>query len=192
MDTKIIELSKAKILLAIGGSIAFLAVSVYLATLNPVDPGDAWFWRQHSPYFVHGVGIAGAVLCGSLVIWLAIKMFDTKPGLVLDNDGFTDNCSAVSHGFVPWSDVTGLSVFKIKRTRVLVIKVADPERYLGRGNVLRRALVRFGAQYYGSPIQIGSTDLTINFDELSSFFESYWRAWKGSQQSSRSTGSVSA
>jgi hypothetical protein len=192
MDKQLIKLSKAKILLGTTGSIAFLAVGVWLATLNPADPGDTWYWRQHNPYFVHGVGILGALVFGICAVWWAVKMFDTKPGLILEYEGFTDNSSPISPGFVPWSDVTGLSVFKIKNTRSLVITVSDPDRYIKRGNAFRRALIRSNVSTCGSPIRIASNDLTVNFDELFRVFESYWQAWKDTQQSSRSMSSLSA
>jgi hypothetical protein len=190
VDTKVIALSKGKILRLVGGAIAFIAVSLWLAYMDPSNPSDAWYWHQHNPYFVHAVGIVGAAVFGACAIWWVTKLFDTRPGLILERDGFTDYSGALPSGFVPWSDVTGLSVFKVKSTRTLVVKVADPEQYIKRGNALRRTLARVNANTCGSPIRIGSNDLTIGFDELSSLFDSYWRAWKDARSTRASTGSV--
>ena len=79
----------------------------------------------------------------------------------------------MSAGLLPWSEITGAEVVQIQRQKLLVIKVTDPERYIERGNRLKRALNRANHRMVGSPITVSSSALQISFAELVSLFEQY-------------------
>lgn len=117
-----------------------------------VDGIWMWFDADHqddfNPYCVKAVGIAGIICFGLCGIVGTVKLFDTKPGLIIDTDGIIDNSSGVSAGRIPWSDVTGITVTNILGQRLLTIAVIDPQKYVGR------------------PINITSNALKIRFDEL--------------------------
>ena len=74
---------------------------------------------------------------------------------------------------LPWSEITGAEVVQIQRQKLLVIKVTDPERYIERGNRLKRALNRANHRMVGSPIAISSSALQISFAELVALFNRY-------------------
>ena len=49
---------------------------------------------------------------------------------------------------------------------MLAIFVADPEKFLDRGNPVRRLFVRMNYKYYGTPIFISAHALKVKFEEL--------------------------
>ena len=171
MDERIIPLSKTKVLLLILGSVAFVAAGVWLLSLDTA--AIQRLRRFNNPLLVRGVGVAAIAFFGLTGLYSLRKLFDRKPGLVFSREGILDNSSAVSAGLLPWSEVTGVEVVQIHRQKLLVIKVKDPERYIGRGSRLKRALNRANYNMVGSPIAISSNALRIGFDELVALVRQY-------------------
>jgi hypothetical protein len=130
-------------------------------------------------WVVRAVGVAGVLAFGYTTVFGVRKSFDRKPGLVLSPTGLVDNASAVAAGFIPWSEVTGLGVFEMQGQRMLVIHVADPERYVAMGGALKRAMNRANAGMCGSPVVISANALRISFDELQREVAAYASRYAG-------------
>lgn len=172
-DTLVIERSQGKMLLMVGALALFGALSLWLllldeAAIRTLRPGS-------NPTWVHSIGGAGVVLSALGLIYGVVKLFDRRPGLVLSPQGITDHSSAVAAGLIPWSDVTGFSIFQVHRTRLMIILVRNPEDYARRGGALKRAVHRTNIRMVGSPLSISSNVLKIDFDRLHQQLES-WRA----------------
>jgi hypothetical protein len=180
-DELVIESSKGKTVLVILGSFSFVAAGYWLFAMDATEmkglPID-------DPTFIHGVGIVGMVFFSLTGIFGIRKLFDKRPGLVLNSAGITDNSSALAAGFIPWSEITGAEIYEIHRQKMLIIKVRNPEEFIQRGNVLQRAIVQINSKMSGSPIAISSNTLQINFPELLSTFEQYHRQYGQSMQAS--------
>ena len=70
-----------------------------------------------------------------------MKLFDKKPGLIFDAAGVVDNASGLSAGLIPWSEIIGAKTFTMRGQNMLIIEIKDPEKYLGRGNWLKKLAV---------------------------------------------------
>lgn len=117
-------------------------------------------------------GLLGIAMGSFLVLVTSWKVVDSSPGLVFDNEGLTDNTSAFSRGFIPWSDISGFEALRVggpSNTRVLYVILNDPDKYMVAWGPLKRALFSLnrilGAR---SPAALTSGYLTIGFDELES------------------------
>jgi hypothetical protein len=165
-DERVIELSRGKLALVIAGSLLFVAAGI--AFLMASDDGSLVtdLGRFVPPWFVHGLGIVSALFGVAGVVFGVRKSFDKAPGLILNAEGMVDNSSAVAAGFIPWSEITGLSIFQIHTQRMLVIHLADPAKYIERGSAIKRSLNRANTSMCGSPIVISSTALRIPFNAL--------------------------
>ena len=172
-DQKIIELSKAKLILTIAGALLFVAAGTWFV----LAPGDGSLMtemrRFAAPVVFRALGIAALLFGAAGAVYGVRKLFDGKPGLILSSAGLVDNSSGVAAGFIPWSEITGMGIFQMHRQRMLVLTVADPEKYIGRGNPLQRMLNRANAGMVGSPIAISSNALRIPFDELQAEIAAY-------------------
>lgn len=179
IDETTIELSKTKIALAILGTCAFVAIGIWLLSLDEASIRSSRSFRLffNNPTYVQGLGLVSIVLFGILALFFFKKLFDKKPGLVFTNSGIVDNASAVSAGFIPWSEVTGSQMFEIQQQQMLIIMVRDPQRYVDRGNALKRKLNQANYKMCGSPIAISSTTLKINCSELRAVFDEYHRKY---------------
>lgn len=158
-DEIVIPLSKAKVALLLFGALAFVAVSIWIWSIADTQ-------NRLNPLFVKGVALAGISFFGLCGLYSCIKMFDNKPGLVIDAQGIVDNSSAVAAGRIPWDDIVGVKVYSIAGQKVLVIEVLDPQKYVERGSAFKRMLNAANTNTIGSPISITSNTLQIQFDEL--------------------------
>lgn len=180
-DELAIELSKSKGILIILGSFGFVAAGYWLFSMNAAAMKDL---PIDDPLFVHGVGIAGMVFFSLTGVVGIRKLFDKKPGLVLNSAGIIDNSSGLAAGFIPWSEITGAEIYEVRRQKMLIIKVRNPETFIQRGNILQQAVVKINSRMSGSPIAITSNSLKINFAELLSTFEQYHRKYGQSMKAS--------
>ena len=172
-DELVIEYSKNKMIFVIVGTCAFVAAGAWMLSLD-----DDYIRASHNPFlrdplFLHAVAIVAIVFFGLCGIFAVKKLFDKKPGLVLNSAGIIDNTSAFSAGFIPWNQILGAEEYTIHNQKMLVIKVVDPEIYIARGGPLRRTMNKLATKMRGSPIALTASTLKIDFPELLSTFERY-------------------
>lgn len=174
-DSKIIALSKTKILLLAAGSLLFVLMGFWLLQMtNEQIQAQA---RFNDPTIIHVVAAISIAFSATCAIFAVIKLFDKRPGLVFSEQGIFDNASAVSAGLIPWSDITGFSILEIKQQKALIVKVINPEKYVEVGNPVRRFLNRANYQLCGSPVAIGSTALQIQFADLLRTSHEYFKKY---------------
>lgn len=156
--------SRSKTLLLLVGACAFVAAGYWLFSLDAeVIEARRTF---NSPALVRGLGIASMVFGGLAIFGLVRKLLDPSPGLVLDERGLTDNSTASSVGFIPWSEISGFQVGTTQGQRILYVLVREPERYIASASPFKRALLKVGQKVGPSPFGITSNTLKIGFDEL--------------------------
>lgn len=179
-DELVIELSKSKMLLMILGSFGFVAAGYWLF----MDAATIAREIHKNQLFIHYTGLVGMAFFSLTGIVGIRKIFDKRPGLVLNSAGIIDNSSGLAAGFIPWSEITGAAIYEVRRQKMLIIKVRNPEEFIQRGNIFQQAMVRMGSKMSGSPIAITSNTLQINFPELLSRFEQYHRKYCQSMKAS--------
>ncbi len=172
---KIIGLSRQKTLRLLGGSCVFAAGGLWMLHLDAAEiehlPGF------NLPWLTHGLGVVLIVFFGLGVLVGLRKLLDRRPGLVLDAKGLHDNTSGVCAGLVPWSDITGFSVFQVYGQRSLIVHVSDPRKYAKRGGIAGRVLRRINLKLCGSPVAITAQSLQIDFDDLIDLCQGYHRQY---------------
>lgn len=163
----VIPLSKGKIFLTLLGSLAFVALGIWF--LGTKDP-------ELSSPVVKVVGGVAVLFFGACGLFALTKLFDFRPGLVIDAEGIIDNSSAVAAGRIRWEEITGLSVTTIQRTQILNILVRSPEALLeGKGRLARLAgSANIGMT--GTPVNISSHALKVRFDDLGPLIHHWWVA----------------
>jgi len=164
----VIQISKTKLVLITLGAWGFVLLAV-------------WIWSGSeelfsSPLISITVAFIGIIFFGSCGVYGLVKFFDTKPGLIINSTGITDNSSGVSAGLILWHEITGISVKEMHSQKFLTIEVTDPQKYIARGNFIKRMFNAANLKFYGSPIQISSTSLKTDFNSLVDIiFENYKR-----------------
>jgi len=155
----VIRLSKKKLVLVILGTAAFVGVSIWIWLI--AESQDLY-----GPRFLKSVALVGGVFFGFCGCYAVKKVFDTRPGLIIDSTGIVDNSSSVSAGRIRWCEISAVRVAVISGQKLLVINLIEPQKYLARSGFLKRKLSGASVWITGSPINISSNSLCLNFDEL--------------------------
>lgn len=169
-----IPLSKRNVSFMLTIAIMFVLLGLWMLNLDAAEIES--HRRYNSPLFVHGAGLATIIFFGAALIAATRKLFDPAPGLVLSEEGLTDNTSLLPAGFVPWSDISGFSIGRIKNQRFLYVLLKDQDAYIDKCGQSRRALLRANRPIALSPVTITSNSLAIKFDELESIVTKYFAA----------------
>lgn len=160
METIEIPLSKTKLFLTITGSVLFVVMGVYLFTTVANQQ------TRFNPGLVKGTGLAGIIFFGATGIFGIKKLFDRKPGMVIDEYGIIDNSSSIGAGFIKWQDITGIRTERVMSSSFLLIFVKDPSSLLDRKTGLKRKLMKANLDMYGTPVAITSNTLKYSFANL--------------------------
>lgn len=159
-----VPLSKGKLLLAFMGACAFVA-------------GGIWLWGRTDHYAGFRLAKAwfGAITCvfffGAGALVLAIKLFDRRPGLVLNDEGVHRLGLFGFQPVIPWKHITHCSITKVKRTTILLIHVDNVEEVLARLAPIPRWFQRMALTQYGTPYSLASTNLKIDVEPLKALIE---------------------
>jgi hypothetical protein len=174
-DETVIELSRKKLVLLVLGSCGFVALGAWLLSLDAdeIRAGRSFTLFFNEPTYVLVLGVAAILFFGACGVYGLLKMFDKKPGLVLNSEGIVDNASGAAVGFIPWNEVIGAGVYEIQKQKMLVIGVRDPQKYVERGGALKRWVNKANLGMTGSPVTISSVALKIDFAELVPLFDRY-------------------
>jgi len=167
MENKIeIPLSKNKLFLGIGGSILFVILGIWLFT-NSTEFQDNSIRLMRNPMVIKSVGIVGMLFFGATGIYGIRKLLDKKVGLIIDEYGITDNSNASSIGLIEWNDISEIITEQVMSTKFLLIKVENPEKYIGKAKSgMKARLMKTNMKMYGTPLSITSNTLKYDFNEL--------------------------
>lgn len=167
--------SKKKSLLLLIGSIAFVAIGVWLV----LEADNLTGWRARNPIFIRGIGITSIIFFG-LGIFIGIKrLIKSEIALIIDSKGLNVNPKKSLTEFIKWTDIKGFEEIKIQRTRIVIIGVKNPEYWLDKETSgFRRKLMQFNMNNYNSPYNIASAGLDISSDNLIETLNIYFEKYK--------------
>ncbi|MCL2310546.1 MAG: hypothetical protein FWC42_09835 [Proteobacteria bacterium] len=183
----VIALSKTKLLLLIAGACGFVALGCWMVSMDadkivPIASTPGVFFKKAIPV----IGIVSIVFFGACALFALKKFADKKPGMILSPSGMLDNSNGVSADFIPWSEITGFSVWEFQRQKILVVNVVDPQKWINMGGPIWRKLKYINFKLAGSPITISSNLLKVNFAELLFLCNAYLAKY-GKHRASHST-----
>lgn len=157
-----INLSKFKISLMLIAGITFTV----LGFLILFDYQLTKFNEGHS-LFIRLIGLLCILFFGIGSFYIARKIFDTKPGLIINDNGIVDNSSAMSVGLIKWDDIIGIEKYEISSNKFLLILVNNPQYYIDKSeNIIVKKSLTWNNENYGSPISIIAHSLKININDL--------------------------
>ncbi len=158
-----IPLSKTKIFFLFWGALAFVICGIFFI-LEP----ETWLSHKYQNIgLIRGVGIAAVSFFGLCLIYISKKLFNTAPGLIIDQYGIIDNSNATSVGLIEWKDISGIQVINISGTKILMLLTPVPQKYIDRAKSrIAKSAMKLNHKMYGSPIHIISNSLKIKFNDL--------------------------
>lgn len=163
-----IPISKGKTLLTLLGAVALVSASLFLILY--ADEFSGSFLRN--PVVVQAIGWIGVSFFGIAGIFIFRKLFDNKPGLIINEEGIFDNTSALSGKMIPWSNIRGIRTGQVASTKFIYIDLIDPDQFTHQFSGWKRKLIETNVRMVGTPVSISSTALNVRFDELCKLLES--------------------
>ena len=118
-----------------------------------------------NPLLIRMVGISGVLFFG-LGMWVTLKqLFSKKSMLILDEAGI--HLKPPTERIIRWKDITHFSEIKINSVKIIIIHVKNPEEYIdNKSNKIRKNLMNFNLNNYGSPFTISVATMDISYAEL--------------------------
>ncbi len=158
-----ISFNKKKLIFLIIGAIAFILIGLWFVIAPPTISNPIF----GNPTQLFILGIIIIIFFGLCAIYIARKITDNRPGLIINKIGLTDNSSGVSAGQILWSDIESISVVEIHRQKLIMFQVKNPQDYINKQTSgFKRKMFQMNFKMYGTPLSITSTSLKIKFDEL--------------------------
>ncbi|MFA6424268.1 MAG: STM3941 family protein [Candidatus Magasanikbacteria bacterium] len=159
MQEILIPLSKKKTSIIFLGTCCFVFVCLWLINIAEIQ-------TRFSPLLVKTISFIGIIFFSICGIYIFIKFFNKKSGLVINEEGIFDNSSAIGVGLVKWQNITNVKVIEIYKQKILIIGVNNANEIIARQTGMKRRLMDLNNKSYGSPVQITSNALVCNFKEL--------------------------
>jgi hypothetical protein len=162
MDKIEIPISRKKISILLIATVLFIIFGI----LFIITPETFITIMFRNPQIIRLVGIAAVLFFGAAGIYGFKKLFDNSMGLIIDENGITDNTNASSIGLIDWADIIKIKTEQVMSTKFLLIYTTNPNKYLDRAKGFRQKLMKGNLKVYGTPISITSNTLRYNFDDL--------------------------
>lgn len=163
-----IQINKKEHFKMLFGSLVFVILGIWYMT-NPVSI-EFLFFNNKTIIFI--IGLLSVVFFGVNAIYLAKKLFDKSPGLIISSDGVFYNSSAVSVGFIPWTDIKEIKVTKVFTQSFINLVLKNPHKYIeNHSRTLKGKLIKINKKTFNAPIAISANGLRINFTDLKLLIE---------------------
>src|SRR3990167_2389427 len=165
------QLNKQKIILLLIGSAGFVIFGI-------------WLFQIADTIFIYSiltkiVSVACITFFGFGAVYLSMKLFDNKPGLIINDDGIIDNSSYISVGLIRWKNITNVSITEIDTQKILTIELNNADEIIQKQNGSKKVLMSLNKNLYKSPVQISSIALKCDFHELYSTLKEQLAAHQG-------------
>ncbi len=158
-ETTAIPLSKGKLWSLLLLSCGFVALGYWLWQRVPQYEGLTALKAQF--------GAWSCMIFFSLGIPIFLfKLMDKRPGLLLNAKGIYRLGVFNYHQPILWQHITGTSVTRVKRTKLLLIHVDNVEEELTRLAPIPRWFQRLTITSTGTPFSLSSAALKCDFTEL--------------------------
>lgn len=132
-------------------------------------------------------GWIGIALFGPTSVYLVYRALRRRVVLRLTEDGLFDASSLTAVGFVPWSEIVGVSTSRISRATMIGLHLRDPEAFLATLSWSRRIAARTNLRMFGEAVWINPAGLP-DPEAVAALIDVYRRSWEARSQRSPGQG----
>lgn len=157
-DSIIIPTNKKVIIVVLLGSILFVVIGILMFNAEPS--------RKYPSAYLHTWGSIGIAFFGLVIIYCLVKLFDNKPGLIIDKNGIRNNTSIVSNHTITWNELSAVGLTKIGKEKILFLYFKDDNSFIRKFNFFERFLMKLNVSMHQSPIGISTRSLKYDIEKL--------------------------
>jgi len=163
-----IPISKLKTIFLLLGCLAFIIAGACFV----ISPEKFLSPVARSSTMIFLAGCLAILFFGFVGFSIFKRVMDNTPGLIIAEDGITDNSSGVPAGFIPWSDIIAVKESAVANQRFINLVVKNPQEYIHRQkSAFKRKVMQKNYDVFGTAIGISANSLKINYGELKRILE---------------------
>jgi len=155
--------SKTKLALLLLLSLTFVALGVWIIhNVSSSEDLDSWHrWKELI------AGFSSIIFFGGCSLVFLFMLFNTNPGLIVDDKGITINPGLFSNRSITWDQIDKFSIQRVLQTKLIGIHLKNPEEYIEqqKGAWIKRTL-KLNYKNFGAPLSIATNSLKGNFDSI--------------------------
>ncbi len=164
MEKLEIERSRFKTFFLILGAIVFVIAGIFMIKSSDTD------------LFEKIMGGIGILFFGAAIPIGIKKLITNENALVLSKRCLIIEPNSNKKHVLPWDKIIGFEEIRIKGAKIINIKVSNPHEWVNREpNPIKRKMMQFNLNNYGTPFNITSTGLNVShkklLENLNSFLE---------------------
>lgn len=119
-------------------------------------------------------GGAGVLLFLPMSCYIIQRLINKKPSLIIDDTGIYDNASYTSAGFLPWSEIDSVTMwkqeYKVGSQKILGIKVKNEDQFINKFYGVKRILIRTGRY----PVNIPQNGINARTEDVHNIMNHYF------------------
>jgi hypothetical protein len=148
-------------------SIIFVLIGALLIIVGfKIDIGIDFSTKRYEHLSVGVIGIISCLFFGLGGIYIIKRIFVRKPSVIISKDGFTDNASAISVGFLKWSEIKGFQIYDYMGQKFLGIEPIDIEGTLKKVSKVKRILLKMNKSLGTAIINIPQNTISMPLEEI--------------------------
>ncbi|WP_131814189.1 STM3941 family protein [Mycolicibacterium fortuitum] len=129
---------------------------------------SAWVASSAEASLLHkAVGACGTLFFLGAAVLTAVRLFDRREQLSVSPEGIY--YKQWSEAVIPWDEIVGVTVWKYRRQRAIILHLADPRRF--PSTTLLGRVARANRRLTGGDIAISLTPMDRSFDEAMTAIE---------------------
>lgn len=157
-----IPFNRKKIIPHLLGALVFVVLGIWMITMAFYAKNQLF---GQVVFFL--VGLSSVSFFGLIFIMLFAKIIKSKAGIIINDEGLTDNAGGLPVGLIAWGDIKKVNFTLTGNNTTLVIILKRPEKYIEReSNFLKRWAMRMNYKMSGSPVHIPANYLDIDLNTL--------------------------
>lgn len=143
-DTIVVKQSKKGTILYSIGAILMSLASLLLVFVNfRSEDGSLSILTQNDILYIllKVILVIGFFFFGICFIFILKRAKEGKEILVVNNEGITDNSSALAFGFIPWSDIDKVYIDSVMGNQFIELVINNEDKYISTLNGIKKNLV---------------------------------------------------
>ncbi|MVP01059.1 hypothetical protein EDM21_16295 [Paenibacillus sp. N10] len=162
----VIHSSSKKVFVLVIAALAFVVAGGFLFWVGLTD--------EEESAVLMVVGIISIVFFGLCLLYLVFQLFNKKPSLIVNDEGVTDNSSAISGGLIPWQDIEEIILYDYMGQRFIGLNLYDTEAYLARQKSMTRMLMKANRGLVRATVNITQASLPYPLEEVYEVMMNKW------------------
>lgn len=149
------------------GALAFVMCGIWFVLFPEA-------FEKYDPLLILSTGWISIIFFGICGWYIIVRLLDPRPGMILSDEGITDNSSLVEAGFIPWREIENIKYVESNGQRFLTFFVTNPEKTFRNKNLMQTFFMKLNQYMFLSPVQVSLANLKGSPKEIEMLIEQKW------------------